>query len=230
MTTPQASSPANAVDHYSYPSFCVVGLFLICPQPINVTEGLPFTQVIANFTTAHVNPQASQFLAEVNWGDGSGGQATVVANPDGSFNVIASHTFAEAGCCENVSPVLITVQDQGEPGDPTLSAQVLPDIADAPLTAQGVPVDAVPNTPFQATVPTFTDADPGGTVSDYTATIDWGDGSPIDQGTITAQGAGFAVSGSHTYTTSGPFTITIQITDAGGATVTATTEAGPPGP
>ena len=109
-----------------------------------------------------------------------------------------------------------------------MSAQSIPDIADAPLTAYGVAVNAELNTPFQGTVATFTDADPGGTVSDYTATIDWGDGSPLDQGTISAQGSGFVVTGSHTYTQAGSPTITVQITDAGGATASTTSTVNAP--
>jgi len=103
-----------------------------------------------------------------------------------------------------------------------IGTQDLPNIADADLTAAGVTVSAVPGTAFAGTVATLTDADPGGTPADYTATIDWGDGTPPDQGAVTAQGGGFAVSGSNTYTTAAN-TITIQVTDTGGSTATATT-------
>ena len=50
-----------------------------------------------------------------------------------------------------------------------------------------------------ATVATFTDANPNATASDFTATIDWGDGTSTS-GTVVAQSGGsFAVDGTHTY-------------------------------
>ncbi len=81
---------------------------------------------------------------------------------------------------------------------------------------------------------TFTDADPGGAIADYTATIDWGDGATTP-GTIgPAPGGGFAVTGSHTYAAIGSYQTSVAIKDAGGATATATSTATvanpPPGP
>ena len=38
-------------------------------------------------------------------------------------------------------------------------------------------------TQFQAIVATFADANPNGSASDFTATIDWGDGSAVDANT-----------------------------------------------
>jgi large repetitive protein len=190
--------------------------YTICSQAVSWTEGQPATQTMATFSpsTLDVNPQPAQFSVSINWGNGSGTAGTVVANPDGSFSVIGTATFAEEGCCESLSGIDIVLQDHGQ-GNATISEQDAPVVADAALTAAGVTVSAVPGSPFQGTVATFTDTDPGGTAADYTATIDWGDGSPPDQGTISAQGSGFAVSGSHTYTTAAN-TITVQVTDAGG--------------
>ena len=85
---------------------------------------------------------------------------------------------------------------------------------------------------LSATVATFTDADPNGVASDYTASIDWGDGSSSTAGTVSAAaGGGFEVKGSHTYAAAGQYTITVTIDDVGGAKATATTSAniiGPP--
>jgi len=57
-----------------------------------------------------------------------------------------------------------------------------------------------------------------GTLSDFSATIDWGDASS-SSGTI-AGGPGltpYAVSGTHTYGSTGTFTVTTTVTDVGGA-------------
>ena len=47
--------------------------------------------------------------------------------------------------------------------------------------------------------------DPLAPLSDFTATIDWGDGTPLTAGTISqpVPGGAFIVSGSHTYADSG---------------------------
>jgi hypothetical protein len=193
----------------------------VCEQPVVATEGQPDTQVVGNFTTTDVNPQASQFAASVDWGDGTSSPLTIVANPVGSFNLIGTHTFAEEGCCEEVNLTTVNVLDLSN-SNGTVSIASARDVTDAPLTATWPAISPAAGTAFQGTVATFTDADPGGTASDYTATIDWGDGSPPDQGTVTADGSGFDLSGSHTYAACGTSTITVQISDAGGAVATAT--------
>jgi hypothetical protein len=77
-------------------------------------------------------------------------------------------------------------------------------------------------------VATLTDADPSGTVTDYTGQINWGDGttSPCPSTSCTISvgtSSGFTVSGSHIYRNNGSFTVTISITDAGGSTSKTTT-------
>jgi hypothetical protein len=78
-----------------------------------------------------------------------------------------------------------------------------------PFVAQAVPVSGV--------VASFSDADPGGTVSDYSATIEWGDGT-TSAGTVGTSGSGFTVSGSHTYQEDGNYPVVVHIGDVGGST------------
>ena len=62
-------------------------------------------------------------------------------------------------------------------------------------------VSAVEGSPVMLLVATFTDADPNGMASYYSASISWGDGSYPVPGTIKAGGGGvFDVYGTHTYT------------------------------
>src|SRR5207245_9717491 len=69
---------------------------------------------------------------------------------------------------------------------------------------------------------TFTDAaSPSGTLSDFSASIDWGDGTST-AGTITGAGGSYTVTGSHTYPSAGSLTITTTITDFGGKMATTT--------
>jgi uncharacterized protein (TIGR03118 family) len=86
-------------------------------------------------------------------------------------------------------------------------------------------VSAVAGTAFNGPVATFSDLDPKGTQTDYTATITWGDGH-TSAGTVAPNGSGgFTVSGSNTYATAGSFPISVQVQDLGGSSVALTNTA-----
>ena len=63
-------------------------------------------------------------------------------------------------------------------------------------------------------VATFSDLDGQTSASDYSATIDWGDGTPESAGIITSpDGVHFTVSGSHLYSLNSVYTVTVTIYD-----------------
>ena len=67
--------------------------------------------------------------------------------------------------------------------------------------------------PPDAPVATVTDPDPASTASEYSATIDWGDGTS-SAGTLSGPTGGpFTVTGSHTYIEEGTYTITVHVVD-----------------
>jgi Ca2+-binding RTX toxin-like protein len=77
-----------------------------------------------------------------------------------------------------------------------------------------------------AVVATFTDTNPNAVASEFTATIDWGDGTPTTAGTIVAvNSGGFAVEGTHTYADEGHDTIGVTINDVAGNTTSAASSA-----
>ena len=83
-------------------------------------------------------------------------------------------------------------------------------IAAAPPVASGTSITETEQTLFTTAVATFND--PSGSAADYTATIDWGDGSPTSTGTVTGSSGHFSVSGTHTYAeeTSAPSPFTVS--------------------
>lgn len=96
-----------------------------------------------------------------------------------------------------------------------------------PLLATGVDVQSVEGQVFSGTVGTFFFADPDAPASNFSATVDWGDGSALDTNTsVVALGGGrFAVTGSHPYIAAGQYTATVTITQSNGATATANSTA-----
>jgi hypothetical protein len=103
------------------------------------------------------------------------------------------------------------------PGPGGTSSGLTFTVNDAALPAAPGAISPVAGAPFSGAVVTFADADPNGTKSDYSATIDWGNGT-TSPGTIAPNGlGGFTVSGSATYAAAGPYTIHVSIEDAGGA-------------
>src|SRR6266576_2511539 len=71
------------------------------------------------------------------------------------------------------------------------------------------------------TVATFTDPDSSATASEYSATIEWGDGTS-SSGTVSGSGGSFSVSGGHTYADEGTYPIAVKIADVDNPGNTAT--------
>ena len=186
------------------------------------------TQLIGTFTDANPGATVADFTSGggsvvVNWGDGSAPQTltaadlTALGSPNGVvFSIDAAHTYTEEGSY----PITITVTDDGGSATLISSSAV---ISDAPLTA-GAAVALTPNTGQLLTdvvVATFTDANTFATASDFTAVIDWGDGSPNSLGAVLSTGGGgFEVEGTHAYANPGSFATTTVVTDVGGSVVT----------
>jgi hypothetical protein len=155
------------------------------------------------------NVPASFAWATVDWGDGSP-SATV---PVPAAVVTGSHTYAEEGAYR----VSVDVHDL----DGSVIVLGTATVADAPLSARAASFSVVTKTTFAGMVASFTDADPNGSASDFTATIDWGDGSS-SAGIVSAGGGGrFVVSGSHTYAAKGKYAVNVHIADAGGSSADA---------
>lgn len=87
-------------------------------------------------------------------------------------------------------------------------------------------VSAVANDDGQAEAHvTFTDADPTGTLSQYSGTIEWGDGTSSPASFTQNPLGGFAAGGIHGYACAcpGPYTVKVRISDLGCAGAEATT-------
>ncbi len=174
---------------------------------VTATEGSAFSGVVA---TGNAYGTSNPLTATINWGDGNSSTVSVTPNADGSYSVSGSHTYAEEGSYT----LSVSVKDSGSHSASASGSAKVDDAALAlthfvagPLGHRAAGVGA-----------TFTDADPAGAVSDYTATINWGDGNTSTVKVVkNPVGNGFVLAGLHSYARSGTYTVTLTVTDQGGS-------------
>ncbi|OYV64622.1 MAG: hypothetical protein B7X07_05870 [Actinobacteria bacterium 21-64-8] len=184
---------------------------------ISATEGAVYSGPLATFTTTYAGSPTSGFTAVIDWGDGTTTSGSV-SGAAGALTVSGSHLYADEG--SNTLTVILT---DGPPGTAMATATGTATVHDAALSATGSPVSATEGNTFSGTVATFTDANPAGTAADYTATIDWGDTSAlttVSGSQIATVGDSFRVPASHVYAEDGTYTLTVTMSDVGGATAT----------
>jgi hypothetical protein len=197
----------------------------------SAVEQVDFTHTVARFADADPGRPVGHYAATVNWGDGSGtAAATITTDPAGGYDVNASHSYATPG-------TYTTTVGIGDADGARSTATSQTSVADAPLGSAGIAIHAIAGQAFPAGLAVFTDADAGRPASHYSASVNWGDGSPATAATITADssGSGYGVGSNHTYAKAGTYPIVVTITDSTGgsrtiASSTATVAAAPPPP
>ncbi len=198
-------------------------------QTYSAVEGASTGQVVlATFTDADPYATASDYTVNVNWGGELRGASTVTiqevskSTTSSTWEVLGTATYDDYGSY-NVT-VQITDNTGGNSFTTSNTSFLVSDpaVIVTPVTLS-IPVGA--NSGVQ-TVATFTD--PGGPegLSDYSATINWGDGTPTVAGTIVYNAATgvFSVQGSHVYgyDVSYPITVTVSHDVAPNATAVST--------
>ena len=157
---------------------------------------------------------ATDFIASVNWGDGSALQANATVVPSvskpGYWDVKGTHTYARGG----VYPLHVTIDG------PLGSTRVAK--GTAVVAADGVPFSAIGQT-HEVTgilfrdrpIAIIADGTPGVKPGDFSASVDWGDGQRTTGATIRQVGAGrFGVFATHKYTDPETFSVMVKVTRA----------------
>ncbi|MGA2032392.1 MAG: Ig-like domain repeat protein [Thermoguttaceae bacterium] len=159
--------------------------------------------------TSNTLATAGQFGATITWQvDQPAGGAPVYHTTTGQiveyntasgiFFVEGTYTYGEDGLSAADGPIDVRINDEAGQFH---EVQVPITIVDAPLTVStALPAaEATQGLPFSGEVAAFSDADPAGLSSDYTASINWGDNATSD-GVVEPDGTGgFIVYGTHTY-------------------------------
>jgi hypothetical protein len=183
---------------------------------INAVEGTPFSGTVATFGVPDASATAGDFAATIDWGDGTPTTSGTITGSAGSFTVAGTHTYAEESPPAGVKVTITAAANAANTATATSTATV----ADAALTAGGLSLVGGPT--YAGPVATFTDANAGSTPADFTATVDWGD-AHVTSGSVTGSAGSYSVNGTHTYATTGSFTIVIHVADDGGSTADAAT-------
>jgi hypothetical protein len=174
-------------------------------------------QPVGTFTDTTPSP-ANGYTVSIDWGDGNttAGFATSIGN--GTFEVDGPsiHSYATDG----TYTVTFSITETGDDHDAatgTAIATVLE--ANRGIFVSTSPLTASEGTTVSGTIATFTD--PGATdpPTNFTPTVNWGDGTTTT-GTVTAgSGPGaYVVNGTHTYTDelSGSYSVGVSEPEGGG--------------
>ncbi len=188
------------------------------PVNFNATEYLLFRgQVVA---TA-IGPDAlDRATADIDWGNQGTSVATLTYDANtGIYSILGDHMYTRQGSYT----VTVTLHIPGR-ADTTVTGQAT--VVNAPLTMPTITVSPLEGTPYNDIIAKFNDGNPTGYPSEFTATVNWGDGT-VTAGTIVAEPGNssvFDVLGTHTYI-DGPasYTASIGVVNVGGSTVQGTT-------
>ena len=197
---------------------------------VSVEEGLALSIEVATFTdpgfTNETAGTQETFTAIINWGDGTppeAGSLTVQQGAGGVLttgSVFGTHIYADDGDYS----VTVQVRDDDMPENAWSEGSFTVTVTNVAPTMEPGPDQAVDEGSLLS-LEAATFSDPGfthaaaGTEETFTATIDWGDGTPAEPGIVSVvQGSAGVltrggVAGEHAYLDDGEFTVTVTVTD-----------------
>jgi Ca2+-binding RTX toxin-like protein len=211
-------SPAVTVTTFATvidPAMSAAGVVSLTAVEGTTTSSL----ALATFTDPGGAEALKDYSAAITWGDGKTSVGTISLS-SGAFTVSGNHQYAEQGSFS----IQVTI------GHDSASSAVVTDaiaVNEASLSGSGQSIGVAEGASTGLiTVATFVDSGGPESVSDYSATIKWGDSSN-SIGTIqpTGDGKTFRVVGSHIYAEEGTDSITVTINHETAVALTVTSTA-----
>jgi hypothetical protein len=190
---------------------------LVGVAPITISEGTTFAGPVATLTDPGSPDPASKFSATIDWGDGTTTAGTI-SGGSGSFTISGSHTYTD----ELAAGVIRVSASEPEGGSTLGPAKDQINVTDADtLTAHPLTFAASDGVPFSGTVATFSNTLATTPAGDFSATVNWGDGT-TSSGSVSLSGGTLTVVGSHTYNSPPTnYAVGVQLTDDPPGTATA---------
>jgi hypothetical protein len=181
----------------------------------------PFTgQVIATLADTGPAEPASGYQVAIDWGDNNALDTSTgqVETSGGGLVVVASHMYRKAGNFQFTATIRDNEAGKYPDDSPFTSIATVTGIASVSevLLTSGVHLSLTENQDSGPVVVARAIPAPGFSAPTG-ASINWGDRSQPDQGTIVADGqGGYNIVGDHTYSMRGPYPILVTITDPDG--------------
>jgi photosystem II stability/assembly factor-like uncharacterized protein len=169
--------------------------------------------LISGFYNGPLDNHVGDYKAQINWGDSpQWDQDTTLTVSGNSVLVSGAHTFEAAGDYD------VTVYVTGPDGQTNCITTTSVRVSALLISPSPQTINATEGTAYSNSVASFTVNDPAAQASDFTASVDWGDGTTTT-GTVAANSSsGFTVDGTHTYAdemTSVPVNVTIDTANTG---------------
>src|SRR6185437_9311547 len=178
---------------------------------------------LATFTDPAGAEVPANYTTLIHWGDGSTDPGTVVATGANTLRVDApAHTYAEEG---NYTITLDVTHEAAATLTINAASLTVDDVQIANLTGAGATQTINEgDTAAGEAVATFTDPAGAEPVADYTATIDFGDGSgPIAATVVNVGGNNFQVNApAHAFLEEGTYNVNVSVTHDAEPTLTVT--------
>jgi hypothetical protein len=201
---PEITATATDINGTTSPFSAPVNAALIATGvSLNGSVGLEYFGTVASLA-ADVGAAPGDFSATIDWGDQSISPGIIVPSP-GGFVVAGGHKYSAVNLA---TPVTVTIVDSRD--STHVTAHSVFDVLFPPLRAIAQSVRFDEGAPAERAVAAFTSTLPESFGSRFLSTIDWGDGD-LSPGTVSAQGSGFQVFGTHTYLRVGTGLYTIHV-------------------
>ncbi|HEY3186457.1 MAG TPA: thrombospondin type 3 repeat-containing protein [Solirubrobacteraceae bacterium] len=180
-------------------------------KPVQGVEGKPLgSPRVVTFQEAGACNNGA-YTITVNWGPNeapsNGTIVKAVTDTPGNctYDAAADHVYAQAG---SYGYSVTICRGAGACASPVTAVAT---IAEAPVAGKADDVQATATQPFAGQVGEIVDDNKLSQQGDFTASIDWGDGTAATAGQISGTGGQFQVGGSHTYGSAGAFRIAVTV-------------------
>lgn len=176
---------------------------------VALVQGISSTPAtVAAFTDVGGPEPIGNYASTIDWGDGTSASAGTISQSSGVFTVQGSHVYTSSTSGVKHYTVTVTVRDDNGFSVVSSTATSNAVVSDPAVAASGGFQVAATEGLDSGTQTVATFVDPGGArpIDDYSASIDWGDGTAPAPGLISFDSFSgiFIVQGAHTYAEESP--------------------------